>query len=107
MQTKRLEKVIRGRVSPQIKKHRSNAYPVTRSDLPRNSTNRGMHYERTGRMGARKYLRESCYNCIKCSAVNFLAAFMWKRLLNSATLAIPTHKGPERVSDAISTQVVD
>ena len=32
---------------------------------------------------------------------------MWRRPLNSAALAIPTHKGPERVSNATSTQVVD
>ena len=27
--------------------------------------------------------------------------------MNSAILAIPTHKGPERVSNVTSTQVVD
>ena len=88
-------------------KHRSNAYPVTRSDLSGNSTNRGVHYERTGRMEARKYLRESCCHCVEYFAANFLAAFKWRRPLNSATLAIPTHKGPERVFNATNTQVVD
>jgi len=57
-------------------------------------------------MGARKYLRESCCHHIECSTANFLAAFMWRRPLNSAALAIPTHKGPKRVSDTTSTQVV-
>ena len=57
-------------------------------------------------MGARKYLRESYYHRIECSATNFLAAFMWRRPLNSVALAIPTHRGSERVSDATSTQVV-
>ena len=61
----------------------------------------------TNVLEARKYLRESCYHYIKCFAANFLAAFMWRRPLNSAALAIPTHKGPERVSNATSTQVVD
>ena len=81
--------------------------PITRSDFPGNSTNKGMHYELTGRMEARKYLRESCCHRIECSATNFLAAFMWKRLLNSTALTIPTHKGTEKVSDATSTQAVD
>ena len=81
--------------------------PITRSDFPGNSTNKGMHYELTRRMEARKYLRESCCHRIECSATNFLAAFMWKRLLNSTALTIPTHKGTEKVSDATSTQAVD
>ena len=88
-------------------KHRSNAYPITRSDFSGNSTDKGMHYELTGRMGARKYLRESCCHRIECSAANFLVAFMWIRLLNSIALTISTHKGPERVSDTTSTQAVD
>ena len=65
-----------------------------------------MHRERTKRMEARKYLRKSCYHRIKCSAANFLAAFMWRRPLNSIVLATITHKRPERVSDRTSTQVV-
>ena len=65
-----------------------------------------MHYERTERVGAKKYLKESCCHRIKCSTANFLTTFMWKRPLNSAALAILTHRGPERVSNTISTQVV-
>ena len=57
-------------------------------------------------MGIQKYLRESCYHRIECLAANFLAAFMWRRPLNSATLAITTHRKPEIVSDVTSTQVV-
>ena len=34
-----------------------------------------------------------------------LAAFMWRRPLNSATLATATHRELERVSDETSTQV--
>ena len=37
-----------------------------------------IHYERTRQIGARKYLRESCYYCIECSAANSLAALMRK-----------------------------
>ena len=65
-----------------------------------------MYYERTRRMGARKYLRKGCCHHIKCSATNFLAALMWRRLLNNAALATPTHRGPGRVSDRTSTQVM-
>ena len=65
-----------------------------------------MHRERTKRMEARKYLRKSCCHHIKCSAANFLAAFMWRRPLNSIVLATITHKRPKRVSDRTNTQVV-
>ena len=34
--------------------------------------------ERTGQMGARKYLRESCNHRIECSAANSLATLMRK-----------------------------
>ena len=62
-----------------------------------------MHRERIERMEARKYLGKSC--CHHPTA-NFLAAFMWRRPLNSADLAITTHRRPERMSDGTSTQVV-
>ena len=75
------------------------------SDLPGNSTDRGVHYKRTGRMRARKYLRKSCCHHIECSIANFLTAFMWKRPLNSVALAISTHRGPESVFDTTNTQV--
>ena len=32
-------------------------------------------------------------------------AFMWKRSLNSVTLATTIHRKPEKVSDGIGTQV--
>ena len=65
-----------------------------------------MHYERTGRKRARKYLRKNCCHRIECLAANFLAAFMWIRPLNSAVLATTTHRRPERMFDGTSTQVV-
>ena len=58
------------------------------------------------KMKTEKYLRESCYHRIECSAANSLAAFMWKRPLNSAVLVTLTHRGPVRVFDGTSTQVV-
>ena len=86
--------------------HKSNVYSVTQSDLLGNSTKRDMHRERTGRMDARKYLRKSCCHRIECPAANFLATFMWRRLLNSVALATTTQRMSERVSDGTSTQVV-
>ena len=56
-------------------------------------------------MPIQKYQRESRYHHIKCTAVAFLAAFMWRRPLNSAVLATTTHKKSKRVSDATDTQV--
>ena len=53
-----------------------------------------------------KYLRKSYCHHIECPAVNFLTAFMWRRLLNSAALATTTHRKLERVSDRTNTQVV-
>ena len=53
----------------------------------------------------KKYLKESCYNRIECTVVVFLAAFMWRRPLNSITLATATHKKPRKVSDGTGTQV--
>ena len=64
-----------------------------------------MHRKRIGRMEVRKYLRKSCCHCIECPTTNFLIAFMWRRPLNSAILAITTHRRPERVSDGTCTQV--
>ena len=57
-------------------------------------------------MEARKYLKKSYYHRIECPVSNFLAAFMWRRPLNSAALATTTHRKPEEASDGTSTQVV-
>ena len=57
-------------------------------------------------MGTQKYLRKSCYYRIECPVANFLVAFMWGKLLNSAVLATTTHRRSKRVSDGTSTQVV-
>ena len=56
-------------------------------------------------MGTQKYLRESCYHHIECSVANSVA-FIWRRPMNSATLAIPTHRKLGRVSDGTDTQIV-
>ena len=48
------------------------------NDILENSVDDDMYYERIGQMGAEKYLRENCYYCIECSAVNSLAILMRK-----------------------------
>ena len=80
---------------------------VVQDNAPGSSIDKDMHCERTGQMGAKKYLRKNCYHRIECFVANSLAAFMWRRPLNNATLVAPTHRGPVRVSDGTSNQVVD
>ena len=50
----------------------------TKSNILDNSTNEGKYQERIGQREAMKYLKESCYHCIKYSAANSLAALMRK-----------------------------
>ena len=57
---------------------------VIQSDVPRRSIDKDMHCERIGQMGARKYLRKSCYHRIECSVANSLAALMRKWYLNNS-----------------------
>ena len=52
-----------------------------------------------------KDLRKSYCHRIKCTVTTFLAAFMWRRHLNSETLVITTHKELEEVFDGTDTQV--
>ena len=59
------------------------------------------------RKKTQKYLKESCYHQIKCTATTFLSAFMWRRPLNSAALATTTHRKAEKVSNETGTQVRD
>ena len=97
---------LRGNIPSAKRNEDQDVPPVIQGDVPRVSIDKDMHYECTGRMRARKYLRKGCCHRIKCSIANFLAALMWRRLLNSAVLATPTHRGPEGVSNGTSTQVV-
>ena len=58
-----------------------------------------------GRWESPKDLRKSCCRRIKCTVTTFLAAFMWRRHLNSETLVTTTHKEPGNVADRTDTQV--
>ena len=58
------------------------------------------------RGGAQKFIRKSCYHHIKFTIITFLAAFMWRRYLNSEALATTTHRKPGEVFDRTCTQVI-
>ena len=47
-----------------------------------------------------KYLSKNCHHHIKCIAATFLVALMWRRPLNSVTLAAAAHKGLKGVCKA-------
>ena len=51
---------------------------VIQSNILGNSIDKGTHHERTGQIGAVKYLRESCYNRIECFVTNTLTTLMRK-----------------------------
>ena len=53
-------------------------YPTIQGDISGNFIDKDMHYKRTGEMGTHKYLKESCYYRIECSAVNSLVTLMRK-----------------------------
>ena len=80
-------------------------YSNNQGDLPRSPIDRDMHHEHTKRRGTQKYLRESYYHRIECTAATFLAAFMWRILLNNDVLLTTTHRKPEKVFDRTNTQV--
>ena len=49
-----------------------------KSNPPKDSTGNGEYKRSIRQRGAKKYLRESYYHRIKCSAANPLVALMWK-----------------------------
>ena len=86
-------------------KYSSNMYSNNRGDLLGSSSDKDVHHKRIRMMGTQKYLRESYYHRIECTAATFLATFMLRRSLNNAALATTTHRKLERVSDGTDTQV--
>ena len=83
----------------------SNMYSNYHGDLPESSSDKDMYHKRIRMMGTHKYLRESCYHRIECTAATFLTVFTLRRPLNSVALATTTHRKPEMVSDGTGTQV--
>ena len=49
-----------------------------KSNPPKDSTGNGEYKRSIRQRRAKKYLRESCYHLIECSAANPLVALMWK-----------------------------
>ena len=86
-------------------KYSSNMYLNNHGDLPGNSSDKDVPYKRIRMMGTQKYIRESCYHCIECTTVTFLAVFMLRIPLNNAALTTTTHRKLERVSDGTGTQI--
>ena len=78
-------------------------YSNNQGDLSGNSSDKDMHHERIKMKKAQKYLVESCYHRIEYTTTTFMAAFMWRRPLNSVALTIATHRRPKRVSDGADT----
>ena len=76
-------------------------YSNNQGDLPRNSSDRDVHHEHMRRRGTQKYLKESCYHRIECIAATFLAAFMWRRPLNSTALATVRDRAPGPFYDVL------
>ena len=86
-------------------KYSSNMYFNNQGDLSRNSSDKDVYHKRIRMMWTQKYLRESCYHHIECTATTFLAAFMWRRPLNSAVLTTTTYRKPKKMSDGTGTQI--
>ena len=53
-------------------------YPTIQDNILGSFIDKGIDYERTGEMGTHKYLKESCYYRIECSAANSLVTLMRK-----------------------------
>ena len=53
-------------------------WSAIKSNTPEDSIDKDKHHESIRQREVKKYLRESCYYCIKCSVANSLAALMWK-----------------------------
>ena len=52
-----------------------------------------------------KYIRENRYHRIQYTAATFLAAFMWRRPLNSVVSTTTTHREPKKIPDGTGTRV--
>ena len=84
-------------------KYNSNTYSSNHGDLPRSSSDKDVYHKRIRMMKTQKYLRKNCYHHIECTTANFLAVFMRRRPLNSATLVTTTHRKSKKVSDGTDT----
>ena len=79
--------------------------PTARGTFQEAQERRTCPIDLKGRWESPKDLRKSCCHRIKCTVTTFLAAFMWRRHLNSDILVTTTHKELEEVADETDTQV--
>ena len=79
--------------------------PTVRGTFQEAQERRTCPMDLKGRGESTKDLRKSCCHHIKFTVTTFLAAFLWKRYLNSETLVITTHRESEEVFDGTNTQV--
>ena len=79
--------------------------PTARGTFQEAQERRTCPIDLKGRWESPKDLRKSCCHRIKCTVTTFLAAFMWRRHLNSDILVTTTHKELEEVADGTNTQV--
>ena len=79
--------------------------PIARGTFQKVQERRTCPIDLKGRWESPKDLRKSCCHRIKCTVTTFLAAFMWRRHLNSDILVTTTHKELEEVADGTDTQV--
>ena len=84
-------------------KYSLNMYSNNQGDLPGSSGDKDVYHKRIRMMETQKYLRKNCYHYIECTTANFLAVFMRRRPLNSATLVTTTHRKSKKVSDGTDT----
>ena len=86
-------------------KYSSNMYSNNRGDFSGSSNDKDAYHKCIRMMGTQKYLRESCYHRIECTAATFLSAFMLRRPLNNTALTTTIHRKLEGVSDGTDTQI--
>ena len=55
-----------------------NVWSAIQNNVPRDSIDKDTHHECTRKKEVMKYLKESYYHRIECSAANSLAALIWK-----------------------------
>ena len=53
-------------------------WSAIQSNIPGNFIDKDTHHESIGQKEAMKYLKKKCYHRIECTAVNPLAALIWR-----------------------------
>ena len=83
-----------------------NIYNATFKVTFREDSVTGMHFTNMGKGGRFENIwKKTDTTTLNLETATLLAAFMWRRRLNSVTLANATHRGPGKVADGTSTQV--